>query len=41
MSVPDIAEIARLLEQLERCIADELESEFLDFKPWQSPKVDL
>ena len=32
MSVPDIAEIARLLEQLERCIADELESEFLDFK---------
>ena len=41
MSVPDIAEIARLLEQLERCIADELESEFLDFKPWQSPKYDL
>lgn len=41
MSVPDAAEIRRLLDQLDQRIADDLESEFLDFKPWQSPTDDL
>ena len=41
MFVPDADQIRRLLDQLERCVADDLESEFLDFKPWQSPKDDL
>ena len=41
MSVPDIAEVSRLLDQLEHRIADDLESEVLDFKPWQGPKDDL
>ena len=35
MSVPDTAEVNRLLDQLGHRIADDLESEFLDFKPWQ------
>jgi ATP-dependent DNA helicase RecG len=41
MSVPDTAEVNRLLDQLEHRIADDLESEVLDFKPWQGPKDDL
>jgi ATP-dependent DNA helicase RecG len=41
MSVPDTAEVSRLLDQLEHRIADDLESEVLDFKPWQGPKDDL
>ncbi len=41
MSAPDAADIHRLLDRLDRCIADDLESEYLDFKPWQGPKEDL
>lgn len=32
MSVPDTAEVSRLLDHLGHRIADDLESEFLDFK---------
>lgn len=41
MSVPDTAQILALLDRLDSCIADNLESQFLDFKPWQGPKDDL
>ena len=41
MSIPDASEVLRLLDQLEHGIADDLESEFLDFKPWQGAKEDL
>lgn len=41
MSIPSTADIQALLEQLENCTADDLESQFLDFKPWQGPKEDL
>ena len=41
MSVPDTAQILALLDRLDSCIADDLESQFLDFKPWQGPKDDL
>lgn len=33
MSVPDTAEVSRLLDHQGHRIADDLESEFLDFKP--------
>ena len=41
MPIPDEDDIQQLLEKLELHIADELESQFLDFKPWQGPKEDL
>ena len=41
MSIPDKIQIEALLGQLEFCIADDLESAFLDFKPWQGTKEDL
>lgn len=41
MSIPNTADIQALLDQLENCIADDLESQFLDFKPWHGPKEDL
>jgi ATP-dependent DNA helicase RecG len=41
MSIPDNAQVLALLERLTDCIADDLESQFLDFKPWQGPKEDL
>jgi ATP-dependent DNA helicase RecG len=41
MTVPDTTQILALLDQLEHSIADDLESQFLDFKPWQGPKEDL
>ena len=41
MSVPDTEQILALLDRLDSCIADNLESQFLDFKPWQGPKDDL
>ena len=41
MSIPDKAQILVLLDLLDHCIADDLESQFLDFKPWQGPKEDL
>lgn len=41
MFVPNAADLLRLLDELDRQDADDLESEFLDFKPWQGPKDDL
>jgi ATP-dependent DNA helicase RecG len=41
MSIPDKVQIVALLDRLDSCIADDLESQFLDFKPWQGPKDDL
>lgn len=41
MSIPDSVQILALLDRLDACIADDLESQFLDFKPWQGPKDDL
>lgn len=41
MSIPDTVAILRLLDALEQKTADDLESQFLDFKPWQGPKEDL
>jgi ATP-dependent DNA helicase RecG len=41
MPIPDDNDIQQLLAQLDSQIADELESQFLDFKPWQGPKEDL
>ena len=41
MSIPNTADIQALLDQLDHCIADDLESQFLDFKPWHGPKEDL
>lgn len=41
MSIPDNARILALLDELNDCIADDLECQFLDFKPWQGPKEDL
>lgn len=41
MSIPDKTQILALLDRLTDCIADDLENQFLDFKPWQGPKEDL
>ena len=41
MSIPNTLAIHRLLNALEQQTADDLESQFLDFKPWQGPKEDL
>ena len=41
MNIPDTAQLLTLLDRLEHGIADDLESQFLDFKPWQGPKEDL
>lgn len=40
MTIPTDAEILVLLDQLDQHIADELESNRLDFKPWQGTKED-
>ena len=41
MPVPDANAIRLLLDQLDQHVADDLESDVLDFKPWQGPKDDL
>ena len=41
MSIPDTTQLLTLLDRLEHGIADDLESQFLDFKPSQGPKEDL
>ncbi len=41
MTIPNTTQILALLDQLEHGIADDLESQFLDFKPWQGAKEDL
>jgi hypothetical protein len=41
MSIPTNDDIYALLDRLEGEIADDLESAFLDFKPWRDPKKDM
>lgn len=41
MSVSDATDLLRMLDRLEHETADDLENEFLDFKPAQGPKEDL
>lgn len=41
MSVPTNSEILQLLDRLANESADELESQWLDFKPWKDPKSDM
>lgn len=41
MSIPTNDEILALLERLDTGIADDLETQWLDFKPWLGPKDDM
>jgi ATP-dependent DNA helicase RecG len=41
MSIPTDAEILALLNRLDRVMAGELESQWLDFKPWDGPRDSL
>jgi len=41
MSIPSNTEILALLDQLDSGIADDLETLWLDFKPWTGPKADM
>lgn len=41
MSIPTNAEILALLNRLDQQTADELETLWLDFKPWNDPKDDM
>ncbi len=41
MSIPTTAEIRALLDRLETEVADDLESQWIDFKPWSNPKDDM
>lgn len=41
MSISSNADILALLDQLDTCVADDLETHWLDFKPWTSPKDDM
>jgi ATP-dependent DNA helicase RecG len=41
MTIPTNCDIYHLLEQLDHSIADDLESNVLDFKPWDDPKEDM
>lgn len=41
MNLPTNEEILALLDQLATCTADELESKWVDFKPWNNAKEDM
>lgn len=41
MDIPTNDDIHALLDQLDTRIADDLESAYLDFKPWRDPKKDM
>ncbi|HUY36141.1 MAG TPA: RNA-binding domain-containing protein [Pirellulales bacterium] len=41
MSVPTNEKIIALLDELDRGVADDLETQWLDFKPWTSAKDDM
>lgn len=41
MSIPDSAQIIALLDRLNDVPADDLESQYLDFKPWEDAKAAL
>lgn len=38
MTIPTNEAILSLLDQLDTCVADDLETQWLDFKPWQTAK---
>jgi len=40
MTVPTNADIRALLENLDSSVADDLETHWLEFKPWNSPRED-
>jgi ATP-dependent DNA helicase RecG len=41
MSIPSNSEILALLDRLDRETADDLETQWLDFKPWNNPRDDM
>ena len=41
MTIPTDQEILKLLDRLEEVTADELESHWLEFKPWHDPKDEM
>lgn len=41
MTIPCDAEILTLLDRLDSATADQLETQWLDFKPWYGPKEDM
>jgi ATP-dependent DNA helicase RecG len=41
MSIPTNAEILALLDRLDAEVADDLETQWLDFKPWTGPRDDM
>src|SRR5215203_1910068 len=41
MTIPATTDLLALLDSLESATADDLETQWLDFKPWQSPKDDM
>lgn len=41
MNPPTNTDILALLNELNKHVADDLESEVLDFKPWSDPKTDM
>jgi ATP-dependent DNA helicase RecG len=41
MAIPTNTEILALLDQLNTSVADDLETQWLDFKPWNSPREDM
>lgn len=41
MNPPTNTDILALLDELNKHVADDLESEVLDFKPWSDPKADM
>jgi len=41
MSIPSNSQILAMLDRLDKEIADDLETEFLDFKPWTGSKDDM
>ena len=41
MTIPSNSEIHAMLDRLDKEIADDLETQWLDFKPWNSPRDDM
>lgn len=41
MPIPTNEEILKLLDQLDHAVADDLETQWLEFKPWTDPKEKL
>ncbi len=41
MTIPTNADILALLDQMDASVADDLETQWLDFKPWNNPRDDM